>query len=288
MKNYDEIKDIIVNKLGLKGMEDYKAWVAPFHEKDPAKRRIITQEDIDLLSPDVVDNNAFWKVVEDIFGPDCIGSTNYGQLQNVIDNANTRNFSLARQTGMLNIVDDCKHSGVTLTEIGAGYGFFKQYCLANTNYRYAGFDVVPRAPGIHACNTDGTLPQAYMDQLKEQVTVIYSSNVFQHLSNRQRNKYYEDIHTLMNKDGVFVFNMLVSADNPENIGPEGKFAEDGKMYLKHYGQFTEIPYYEKAIAELRKYFNILYEMRRNRDLFYTFTCLKKDLTPPQAPASVVV
>lgn len=281
MKTFEEIKDTIVNKLGVKDMDSYNAWIAPFHDKDPSKRRIITQEDIDLLSPDNVDNNAFWRVAEELFGADAVSSCGFGKLTNTITAGNSRNISLARFTGMLNFVDAWKHHELTLFEIGAGYGCLRDYCVHNTNFRYIGFDVYPKTYEINRTELDGTLPRKCIEDFRGKVGIVYSSNVFQHLSNKQRTQYFQDAEALMMQSGIFVFNVLTHNFNPDNVIPENKYAWDNRKYLKHYGQFTEIPYYPELAVELKKRFNILYETFRYMDGFATFVCAKKPVVVMQ-------
>lgn len=286
MKTYEEIKDIIVNKLGLKDMDAYIKWVAEFDNHDHTKRRLITPEDIELLSPDNVDCNAFWQVADEIFGIDAVCATNYGKLETRnTDVGNRRNLGLARLMGALNFIDEWRFSPTNLLEIGVGYGALKSYIQMNTAFGYCGFDVRPRIVGVYPTDKDGSLPAKYIEQCKGTVQVVVSSNVFQHLSNKQRSRYFKDIYEVMNKDGVFVFNCLVHNIDPATVSAEHKFAVDGRRYLKHYGQFTEIPYYPELVKELREQFHIVYETRRFFDDFVTFSCSKKDLTPPAPPVS---
>lgn len=289
MKTYEEIKDIIVNKLGIKDLEAYVKWEAQFHESDHTKRRIVTQEDVELLSPDRIDNNAFWRVAEELFGADPVANCNYGKLPNDVVKGNLRNVSLARSTGALTYVDEWKHFDIAVLEIGAGYGSFRDYCAYHTNFRYLGVDVYPRIANAIPTNPDGTLPAKLLEDTAGKAQIVYSSNVFQHLSNRQRSQYFKDVLTLMKEDGLFVFNLLVHFDDPASCLPERTYAWDKRRYLHHYGQMTEIPYYPELREELEKNFKIFMETRRYHDYFFTFHCTKKPvpvLTEEQTPAKV--
>lgn len=290
MKQYDEIKDIIVNKLGIKDLAAYQEWIKPFHNP-PETRRLVTPEDIELLSPDNVHNGHFWKVVEELVGPDCVANSFNAKLTNAIDAGNQRNWSLARVTGMLNVADDWKHHHAPVLEIGAGYGNFKYHCMLNTAFKYMGIDAWPKISGVIPTKPDGTMPQEIIDAClsdeKNRVHLVYSSNVFQHLSRKQRSQYFKDIHTILEPDGCFIFNLLVHYDDPKSEKPLNLTSTDHRQYLKHYGQFTEIPFYPELQAELQQWFNIHYETRRYHDCFFTFVCSRKELTTPQVAATVV-
>ncbi|MCX5657810.1 MAG: methyltransferase domain-containing protein, partial [Candidatus Omnitrophica bacterium] len=265
MIEYNEIKDIILNKLGITDLEAYSKWLAAFHERDSSKRRIVTQEDIDLLSPDRIHNGDFWKVIGEIFGVDCVANTMNKTLSDNVDVGNLRNLGLASMMGALNFVDEWRHGHFPVLEIGPGYGNFKSNCQMTTDFMYAGVDIYPKIPGIFSTTPQGTLDEEFVETGKDKMQIVYSSNVFQHLSNKQRSKYYADIHKILHPKGVFIFNLLVHFYNPADATPETRSAFDGRQYLKHYGQMTEVPFYPELMDELGKYFYILYECRRRAD-----------------------
>jgi hypothetical protein len=274
MKNFDEIKDIIVNKLGIPDLPSYDKWLNQFKSPKTPDGRLITKEDIEILSPDVVNCYDFWKVIDEIFGLDPVCATDFGRLAYDIDSGNLRNLRLARLSGMLDFVDDYRHKRFNLLEIGPGYGSFKQYCLLNTNFTYYSFDVVCRIYGVNLLEVDGTLPRKFIEDCPEKFKIIYSSNVFQHLSSRQKSQYFQDIAKLLEKDGIFVFNCFTHSADPAKVSLEDRYSEDNRMYLKHYGQLTEIPYYYEFMDELEKHFRFIQETRR-RDGFISFTLAKK-------------
>jgi hypothetical protein len=274
MKNFEEIKDIIINKLGIPDLPSYEKWLDQFKSPKVPGGRLVTKEDIEILSPDVVNCRDFWKAIDEIFGLDPVCATNFGEFTHNVDSGNLRNLRLARFSGMLNFIDAWKHAGLNLLEIGPGYGSFKQYCLMNTNFTYYSFDVVRRVYEVGLLDPDGTLPRQFLEDLPGKFKIVYSSNVFQHLSQRQRSQYFLDIHKLLEKDGIFVFNCFTHNVDPTKVLPEDRYSEDNRMYLKHYGQLTEVPYYYELRSELEKYFEFIQETR-GRDRFFGFTLAKK-------------
>jgi hypothetical protein len=277
MLGYQEIKSIIIDKLGLKDMATYRAYIeATFKKTTP-----ISQEEIELLSPDNIDNNAFWRIVEEVFGVDCVANTEYGKVNLSIDEGNQRNLSMARWSGVLNPVDEWRyHRDMPILEIGAGYGSFKHYVQNTTACKYHGVDVYPKIQGVFPTLPNGLLPEEYRTK---QFWVIYSSNVFQHLSSKQRTAYFQDVHHMLGKGGMFSFNMMATW-RPPAVNDDKGIAYDGKVYLRHYGQFTEIPYYHTLREELDRYYEVLYETRRHDGLI-TFTCYKRELPVAKVEAT---
>jgi SAM-dependent methyltransferase len=282
MKELDEIKDIIVNQLGIKDQETYKAWCEAYN----TGRKPITNADVELLSPDNVNNTHFWQVVEELFGSDCVGNSLYGALPNSPLASNLRNLTLARLSGALNFVDEWKHYSMPILEIGAGYGNFQSYILYNTAMKYTGVDVVPRAHDIIQLPPTGLLPE---EVTGKNFFIVYSSNVFQHFSAKQRSQYYKDIAQMLLPNGLFIVNMMVHYWPPEKLPIP---AEDGKNYLRHYGQFTEIPFYPQLMDELTPYFHLDFETRGYRNYQFTFVLRskkeepKKEVTPVEANLAV--
>lgn len=224
MKQYDEIKDIILNRLGLTNLDVYNAWVQKKYETN------LSQEEIDLLSPDNIDNNAFWRVAEEIFktNPVCNGR----EKMHSVNESNIANLRYARASGILNPIDLFKSYKLSFLEIGAGYGSLREYINTHTDFNYTGTDVYPKTHEIVSCKNDGHLSE---DILSKNFDMVVSSNVFQHLSEKQREKYYKDVHAILRSRGAFIFNLIVDTLNSTKMrGP------DGAAYMSHYGQFTKI------------------------------------------------
>ena len=76
---------------------------------------------------------------------------------------------------------------------------------------------------------------------------------------------------MLSEGGVFCFNLMLT------YAKGVSHSEDGKVYMRHYGQFTEIPYFYEFVAELQKSFSVLYETRRIYDDMYNFVCSRKPL-----------
>lgn len=257
MKLYQEIKDIITKQLGIVDLSTYKKYVEGSYKREPSK------EELELLSPDNIHNGDYWRVIEELFGTDCVSNTNYGTYDDDIMESNRRNHQIALTTGMLIPINALQKYAASLLEIGPGYGSFKNYVETNSLFKYTGVDVYPKMPKIISTTPEGYLPE---EILKKRYNLVYSSNVFQHLSNKQRRKYFEDIHFILEENGYFVFNLLVISHTS---------LANKNIYLRHYGQYTLIPYIGDVRNELSKYFDFVSELYRFSDGLITFHCQKK-------------
>jgi len=249
MKQEKEIYDIIYNRLGLKNLEAYKNYCESFY-KDPI--RVVSQEEIDLLSPDGINNYAFWRVAEELFKTDPVSNCLFkGEFS--ITQANRNNLDIYLLDGIIPLIQYFQKYGYNknIFEIGPGYGALKNWVETNTLFSYNGVDSYPKVKGIHETDENGLMKQETVELFKEKIDFCVASNVFQHLSVRQRNQYYKDVATLLSEKGIFAVSQF--HDNPNN--PYCRSA-DGRMWLRHYGQFTEIQKSDEIYNDIGKYFNI--------------------------------
>ena len=254
MKTYNEIKDILINKYGIIDQNSYKEFTSK-RFKDG-----ITQEEVDLLSPDNVNNNDFWQFINEFYGIDPVCQTNYAQFK--VGNkmvANRRNLGICRLDGTLNVIDHNKYCGCTFLEIGAGFGCIKNYVEVNTNLDYAGVDVYPQIHDVIKSNPDGSLPDSI---LKLPVTsnyfgIVFSTNVFQHLSVNQRKKYYQQIRSIIHEQGIFAFNTTIYSE-PRNVDGVAfyKCKDSNKAYIGHYAQYTEVLSFQEEVNNIIEWFDI--------------------------------
>lgn len=263
MKTYNEIKDIILNKYKIFDLQSY----GEYRKIKGDKNYFISQEEIDELSPDNINNKDFWKIAEELFGVDPVCNMDSG-IQ-TIDEGNIENLKLARHSGVLNFLDDYPRNNFTVLEIGAGYGSLKNYIKAKNKCSYMGVDVYPKILNIIETTPEGILP----DEIKNKKFLhIVSTNVFQHLSLNQRRIYYTDIANILLPDGSFYFNInCVSKRNYR-----GYKDINNNFYMVHYGQYTPIQQFDEIVQDLEKHFKIISTSRLFYDgSFAGFQCLLK-------------
>lgn len=272
MKTYDEIKRILVEDLGFRDLESYRTWI-----RTVRPTMALTPAHIERLSPDVVDCRDFWKVCDELFGEDPVCNVavapEVGRLPFEIEgpmDANRMNLRLARSLGVLAFLDENAHQRVKTLEIGAGYGSLKNYVETRTSHRYTGVDVVPRIPGVIATMADGSLPRDLVEKEPASYSYVISTNVFQHLSARQRTSYMDDAQVLLHDGGLFIFNITVDTGKL----PAHMRDPSGAAWADHYGQYTPIPKAGTLYDQVAAAFRILYVTQRYDGLF-NFVCQKK-------------
>jgi hypothetical protein len=271
MKTESEIRRILTEDLGFKDLAAYQKWVS---EQRP--RVSLTPEVLERLSPDAIDCPAFWRVCEEIFGNDPVCNVavppSVGSLPHEAESrmdANRLNLQLAKSMGVTAFLDEFAHERVKTLEVGPGFGSLKHYIETHTKHVYAAVDVFPRLPGVIAATAQGFIPDSFVAEQKGQYAYVVSSNVFQHLSARQRSRYFKDAHALLHKGGLFIFNLYVDAG--------GSYLRDpsGVAWCDHYGQYTLVPKPAAVQAELSSAFGILYATQRY-DGLVNFVCQKRE------------
>ena len=211
MKQYEEIRRALVQGFGFTDLAAYKRWV----ERDPLSL-VLTSELIERLSPDNVDCRDFWRVCDELFAldPVCNVAVNpsVGRLPYAVEtrmDANRINLRFAKSFGITNFLEENAQGRLKVLEIGPGYGSIMNFVETHTNHEYTGVDVLPRIPGIIQATAEGLIPEELLKRDAASFSYVVSSNVFQHLSSKQRKRYYEDARALLVRGGLFIFNMCV-------------------------------------------------------------------------------
>ena len=273
--NVQEFKEIIEGEFGitnLKAYGDYKA-------KHGGGK--LTKEEVERMAPENVDSCSFWEYIEKNpeLAKDAIA---FGVTKdNTIQDANNHNFGLACDVSTLNYLltyKDCVN--MPILDIGAGYGMLRDFVAQFTKLSYFGVDVYPKIPGVQKVAADGsTIPANIM---AAKFGVVVCTNVFQHMSVKQRRHYYEQVSKILYpKWGIFSSSHMVIT--PDMKQPIGFTCGDGKQYCCHYGQYTEIQKVEEVIEDLEKYFEIMTINQRVRDGSVTFHCILKPEIPHAVP-----
>jgi hypothetical protein len=277
MKDYQEIRRIVVDEFGFRDLLTYQHWVAT----ERAKIRP-TPEGIAKLSPDLIDCRAFWRVADELFGCDPVCNIamapEVGRLPFAVEtqmDANRHNLRLAKSLGITAFLEENASARLKVFEIGTGYGSLKSYIETNTNHCYTGVDVVPRVPNVLETTEDGLIPRDLVTRERSKFSYVLSTNVFQHMSQRQRVQYIDDAHSLLHEGGLLIVNLTVDTGR---IPPEARDA-DGNAWAFHYGQFTPIPKGPAAYDLMNARFTILYVTQRYDGLMH-FVCQRNESSHP--------
>jgi hypothetical protein len=135
-------------------------------------------------------------------------------------------------------------------EIGPGYGNILEVLVSKGwDKNYYAIDINPlfEHPKVFKC--DGrNIP----DTIPYPMDVVYSINVFQHLSKKQRTSYYRQIFEILENNGTFVFGMFVETPLNKDWSCWGVKNDDGRNYCSFFKQLTEIDKIEELYGELEK------------------------------------
>jgi len=205
-------------------------------------------------SPNYMDSNHFWKKAVKNFPSFSIAGSDKFENVDEINEATTHNLHL-RFNMIREFLNDCYRSnkGIDLLEIGPGFGGMYHFFRDNLpNIWWRGIDVncLFKHPNLYRTNGH---------QIPEKVPsmdVIYSINVFQHLSNEQRQSYYTEAYNKLREGGTFIFGMFaVTDENEHEVRPNGNRLfgvkdEDGTYYSTFLSQLTPVDRLEEAVNKL--------------------------------------
>ena len=211
---------------------------------------IYENEFIEKLSPDNIDSREFWKIATDKFPLFSIA----GGVQTIttIDQVNEQTLAMAALLGVLKPLDLLyqENPNLRLLEIGPGHGGLQKALkkfYGDDNYYAIDVNLLFEHPRFY--QTDGkTIP----DTIPYPMDIVYSVNVFQHLSKAQRTSYYKQILEVLRFGGVFIFGMFVVTEKNKNWPCWGIKGQNGKYYCNFFKQLTEIEREEVIIKELNE------------------------------------
>lgn len=248
--------DIIENQLGIKTDEDYDNWAREI------QKRGVTKEDIDLLSPDRVDNKAFWKYITKKFNSGICGTINNGRFKDFTQEEVNR--LLYQSMGITSFLSYLHNFGYTnIAELGTGFGSLAIIC-EKLNLPYIGFDVAPQK-GVNSIEIeDGVLPsQEEFGDKQPHVFVCF--NVFQHMIRTQIENYIRQIYDILPERGYFISSFIL--DGPVK-------------YTFTYGQVIPMPTGNQIYRLLDNYnFRVIQSTHRYGDGMTTLICQKLPKPP---------
>jgi len=213
---------------------------------------IVSDKVINHLSPDNLDSREFWKGAVETFplfsiagGPD----TNKNK-----EDVNEATMGLHKGIGVLDWLIESmtgtENKDYKMLEIGPGYGniFYPIIAKHNLESCYYSIDVNPLFYHDNMYQCDGrNIPE----QIPNELDMIYSINVFQHLSKAQRLSYYQQAFKKLRSGGKFIVGTFCVT--PTNIHEPiwGHRDEHGNFYAVFLGQYTEIERVESWVDILR-------------------------------------
>lgn len=234
---------------------------------------VYRNEFIQKLSPDNIDSREFWKMATNNFPLFSI----CGGIQDISTKHELNAISVlsAKSMGCLGILKSMFEAdkNTKMLEIGPGHGGIKNFIAESYgDDNYWAIDVNPLFNHPRIFQTDGkNIP----DTIPNPLDIVYSVNVFQHLSKKQRTSYYRQIFEVLKVGGVFVFGMYTMTPLNSSWPCWGTKGEDGKFYCHFFRQFTEIDMLEDLETELDEIgFSVQILNDQDKTHYLTFKCVK--------------
>lgn len=200
------------------------------------KVRIVEDNMIEMLNPEKIDSRIFWKKAVDLFPLFTICG---GPCANKDEVNKETFFGVHKKTNALDWLSQSLNNESTILEIGPGYGNVRKFIENDyPNVKYYGLDVNP----LFECETlfkgDGrNIPT----EIPYNLDVVYSINVFQHLSQEQRNSYYQQVYDRLKIGGKFIVSSFCKTK--KNYKKFGWADKNGEYYTIFLGQFTLVEKY---------------------------------------------
>lgn len=224
---------------------------------------IFSEDYINEISPNNIDSCHFWKKATETFPLSSI--VYHPGCKDEIELNEISLKNIHEQIGTLNELEKIliNNPSSKILEIGPGYGAITGYISVNHELKnYYAIDVNPmfKFKFKRLYKTDGkTIP----NKVPNGLDVVYSVNVFQHLSPEQRMSYYKQIKDKLKVGGKFIFSMFVVDLENEYITfkrPNGELGflfgmrdEKGNCYTNFFSQLTKCD----RIEELEEIFSQL-------------------------------
>lgn len=239
--------------------------------------QVVTQSFIERMSPDNIDINNFWVMATSNFPLFSVA----GGVQDftTIEEVNKSTLDMARNLSTLENFYHylIKDFDMVILEIGPGYGGFKNFVstLPSTDKNYYAIDVNPlfQHERLFKCN-GRNIPS----EIPHNLGIVYSINVFQHLSKSQRTSYYHDIYDRLIDGGCFIFGMFVITEFNKDWSVWGTKDEQGNYYTNFFNQLTKVDTEYELLNELKE---IGFSVEQillfpDKTHYITYKCIKND------------
>lgn len=212
---------------------------------------VVKAEAVERFHPNNIDNKDFWIECRKTFP---LVSVCGGESKSIKD-VNKQTINLSKEIGLFSyLISLINNSPVKLNllEIGYGYGnlFFEIKDICN----YFGIDYIihnslKKYKNFIEINESGIPDYLLNENLFD---VVYSVNVLQHCSQKDRFKYFQQGYNALKSGGYFIFTQyLMTKENKNNVC-WGIIDEKGRGYTQFFNQLTECDWDFELYAEFNK------------------------------------
>lgn len=198
---------------------------------------LVSQEAIDRFYPNNINNKDFWKLSKQKFPLLSMS----GLAQKNIEDVNTATLNTSK---MLNLYPTLRYIiekyDTNVLEIGYGYGNLFNEIKDECNY--VGIDYT-KPKELEEYDNLLTIDKSGIPELKDKPNIIYSCNVFQHCSQKDRFDYIRQSYDILGDSGILMFSCFCMTDeNKDDEYMWGLRDENGRGYCVFFNQLTEVDY----------------------------------------------
>lgn len=202
-----------------------------------------------FFNPDKINPKTFWKATDVHFFTDTVANScdKHGNgVPHDIETANKNNYQIFLNSGGSSAFELVKYNYNTnifisklnkckkILDLGCGYGSLRLHDFED--FEYIGYDIIKRFKGAkELMGKHGSFSDRQISSLKNKISVIISSNVFQHLSKSQIEKYFQQFEKINPK---YLILSYVRCENTWSF---------------HYGQWVELFSSEEFVDLATKY-----------------------------------
>jgi SAM-dependent methyltransferase len=246
-------------------------------DRDEERGVWTNKELLTKFHPDKVNINEFWKIATKHYPHFSIAGGPPEVVERTPEEINEATLGFAHHhLGALQPIHDHGLNMLApVLEIGPGYGGFKEY-IERCGATWYGIDVNPlfKCERLHKC--DGRTIPSGKKWMPKKFHMVYSMNVFQHLSVSQRDSYYQQAYNRLKDGGLFLFGLF--AKNGVNRDWKQHWStrdDEGNCYCHFFNQFTLIEEEEAIKAKLEKIGFEAEVINENNTHYRVFKCIKK-------------
>ena len=221
-------------------MENLHEEIIPY-KTEPYALTIVKDQAIRRFHPNKINNKEFWERAHESFPLLCVCGAECKSVKQVNEN-NTMLSNNFRLLPFLKEHIEKKTTPITMLEIGFGFGnVFEQ---VKDKCEYIGIDyVIPSSlkkyKNFIEINKSG-IPEYLQDT--NYFDVIYSVNVLQHCSQKDRFEYFKQGYNALKPGGYFIFACLLMTQANKDEIYWGLKDKKGRGYMHFFNQLTEVDY----------------------------------------------
>jgi SAM-dependent methyltransferase len=243
------IKKVPTKVVNTFTLEDLVLTVKEFENHQA--RTTVKKEAVERFHPNNINNKDFWVECRAQFPLVSVCGGDSKSIKNV----NKQTLGMSKNLGLLPFLESLFENSkekINLLEIGCGYGnlFFEIKDKCN----YYGIDYVIHKPLKKYKNFIEIDKSGIPDYLLDEgfFDVVYSVNVLQHCSQKDRFDYFKQGYQALKTGGVFLFTEFLMTEKNKDDICWGIIDESGRGYTQFFNQLTECDWDYELFSELDK------------------------------------